>query len=125
MSEQKEIKARLVKCLLESVILQLLEENEMHGYQVIKRIRKEYGVYLGPSTIYPMLNVLERKRLIRGKWETQKNRPRKTYQLTACGRSQLHLSLKLLAQLNLKIEPQKDIPTTAEKAVQNIPSMVA
>jgi len=123
MNEQKEIKARLIKCLLESVILQLLKENEMHGYQIIKEVRKEYGVYFGPSTIYPLLNVLERRKLIRGKWEMHKNRPRKTYQLTACGRSQLHLSLKLLAQLNLKIESQKDILTAGGKAVENIPSM--
>jgi DNA-binding PadR family transcriptional regulator len=124
MSEQKEIKARLVKCLLELVILQLLKENEMHGYQTIKSIRKEYGVYLGPSTIYPLLNVLERRKLIRGKWEIHKNRPRKTYCLTICGRNRLHLSIALLAQLNLTIDLQKG-PSTTEKAVGNIPSALA
>ena len=124
MNEQKEIKARLVKCLLELVILQLLGEKEMHGYQIIKSIRKEYGVYLGPSTIYPLLNVLERRKLIRGRWEMHKNRPRKTYCLTVCGRNQLHLSLKLLVQLNLKIDSEKNIPT-AYNAVENIPSTPA
>jgi DNA-binding PadR family transcriptional regulator len=124
MSEQKEIKARLVKCLLELVILQLLGEKEMHGYQIIKSIRKEYGVYLGPSTIYPLLNVLERRKLIRGRWEMHKNRPRKTYQLTTYGRNQLHLSIALLAQLNLTIDLRKG-PSTTEKALENIPSTPA
>ena len=124
MSEQKEIKARLVKCLLELVILQLLSEKEMHGYQTIKSIRKEYGVYLGPSTIYPLLNVLERRKLIRGRWEMHKNRPRKTYQLTTYGRNQLHRSIALLAQLNLTIDLRKG-PSTTEKAVENIPSTPA
>ena len=124
MSEQKEIKARLVKCLLELVILQLLGEKEMHGYQIIKSIRKEYGVYLGPSTIYPLLNVLERRKLIRGRWEMHKNRPRKTYQLTTYGRNQLHRSIALLAQLNLTIDLRKG-PSTTEKALENIPSTPA
>jgi len=123
-SEQKEIKARLVKCLLELVILQLLGEKEMHGYQIIKSIRKEYGVYLGPSTIYPLLNVLERRKLIRGRWEMHKNRPRKTYQLTTYGRNQLHRSIALLAQLNLTIDLRKG-PSTTEKALENIPSTPA
>jgi len=104
--------------------LQLLGEKEMHGYQIIKSIRKEYGVYLGPSTIYPLLNVLERRKLIRGRWEMHKNRPRKTYQLTTYGRNQLHRSIALLAQLNLTIDLRKG-PSTTEKALENIPSTPA
>jgi len=124
MNEQKEIKTRLVKCLLELVILQLFNEKEMHGYQIIKEIRKEYGVYFGPSTIYPLLNSLEKRKLVRGKWEMHKNRPRKTHQLSAYGRNQLYLSMAFLTQLNLKSDLQKGVPTT-EKVVENIPSTVA
>ena len=52
MNETREIQARLTKCMLELVVLQLLNERTMHGYEVIKQVRKEYGVYFGPSTIY-------------------------------------------------------------------------
>jgi hypothetical protein len=33
----------------------------MHGYQIITKIRKTFGVYFGPSTIYPLLGALEKK----------------------------------------------------------------
>jgi PadR family transcriptional regulator PadR len=124
MNEQKEIKTRLIKCLLELVILQFLNEKEMHGYQIIKEIKKEHGVYFGPSTIYPQLNGLEKRKLIRGRWEMHKNRPHKTYQLTTYGRNQLCLSTTVLTQLNLTIDLQKSAPNT-EKAVENIPSALA
>ena len=103
MNEAKEIKARLTKCVLELVVLQLLNKRTVHGYEVIKQVRREYGVYFGPSTIYPLLNTLEKKELIKGKWEMHRGRPRKLYQLTNHGSNQLQISVKTLAHLNLTI----------------------
>ena len=36
------------------IILQFLDQEPMHGYQVITKIRKNFGVYFGPSTVYPL-----------------------------------------------------------------------
>jgi len=122
MNRQNEIQAKLIKNLLEIVVLQLLSETPMHGYQAIKEIRRKHGVYFGPSTIYPLLQALERKRLISGKWKMYRGRPRKTYQLTVYGKNQLLLSLRFLT--NLRIDITKE-PSTAYNAVENIPSTPA
>jgi hypothetical protein len=57
MNEQKEIKARLVKCLLELVILQLLKENEMHGYQIIKSPSILSSSFFSLHTLLKMVSI--------------------------------------------------------------------
>ncbi len=54
-SSQKEVSTKLMKGLLDLITLQLLSNKPMHGYEVITKIRKNFGVYFGPSTIYPLL----------------------------------------------------------------------
>ena len=121
MNETREIQARLTKCMLELVVLQLLNERTMHGYEVIKQVRKEYGVYFGPSTIYPLLNTFEKKKLIKVRWEMHHGRPRRVYQLTYYGKNQLYLYVKTLAHLNLTMATQKE-NSTVHEAVEDIPS---
>ena len=50
MNSQKEVQVKLMKGLLDLIILQFLSTQPMHGYQIITRIRKSFGVYFGPST---------------------------------------------------------------------------
>ena len=83
---QKEIQTKLTKGLLDMIILQLLEQESMHGYQIITKIRKTFGVYFGPSTIYPLLNVLESKGYIKSEWNMTTERPRKVYAITNDGK---------------------------------------
>jgi len=64
----------------------------MHGYQVITRIRKTFGVYFGPSTIYPLLNSLEKKGYVKSEWNMNSERPRKVYKLTTEGQSLLNFT---------------------------------
>ena len=52
---------KLVRGLLDLIVLGLLKENSMHGYGIISSIRKSFGIYFGPSTIYPLLTELEKK----------------------------------------------------------------
>jgi DNA-binding PadR family transcriptional regulator len=61
----------------------------MHGYQLITSIRKAFGVYFGPSTIYPLLTVLEEKGYVQSAWDMDHERPRKVYELTSDGQSTL------------------------------------
>lgn len=51
----------MAKGLLDLIVLQLLNNQSMHGYQIITKIRKSFGVHFGPSTIYPLLATLEKK----------------------------------------------------------------
>jgi DNA-binding PadR family transcriptional regulator len=61
----------------------------MHGYQVITKIRKGFGVYFGPSTVYPLLGLLEKKGYVKSIWNMDSERPRKVYTLTNEGKNVL------------------------------------
>ena len=45
----KEIQTKLTKGLLDLIILQLLETNPMHGYELMVTIRKSFGVRFGAA----------------------------------------------------------------------------
>ena len=96
-SSQKEVSTKLMKGLLDPIILQLLHTEPMHGYQVIIKIRKDFGIYFGPSTIYPLLGTLEKKGYVESKWDMSNERPRKIYSLTADGKSMLNFTEESLS----------------------------
>jgi PadR family transcriptional regulator PadR len=89
-TSQKEVSTKLMKGLLDLIILQFLSAEPMHGYQIITKIRKTFGVYFGPSTIYPLLATLEKKGFVDSVWNMDFERPRKVYKLTADGQSMLN-----------------------------------
>ena len=98
---QKEVQAKLAKGLLDLIVLQFLSTQPMHGYQIITKIRKSFGVYFGPSTIYPLLATLEKKGYVNSEWNMNNERPRKVYKLTNEGHTMLNFtenSLNLLCQ---------------------------
>jgi PadR family transcriptional regulator PadR len=98
---QKEVQVKLMKGLLDLIILQFLSAQPMHGYQVITKIRKSFGVYFGPSTIYPLLATLEKKGFVNSQWNMNNERPRKIYKLTTEGQNILNFtenSLNLICQ---------------------------
>ena len=89
---QKETQTKLTKGLLDMIILQYLGKESMHGYQLITTIRKNFGVYFGPSTIYPLLTQLEKKGYVKSAWNMNAERPRKIYSLTSDGKSVLNFT---------------------------------
>ena len=80
---------KLVRGLLDLVVLGLLKEKSIHGYGIITSIRRNFGVYFGPSTVYPLLGELEKKGTIKSEWDLTHDRPRKVYSLTTEGQSLL------------------------------------
>jgi PadR family transcriptional regulator PadR len=92
MNNTKEVQAKLMKGLLDLIILQFLNGQPMHGYQIITKIRKTFGVYFGPSTIYPLLGTLEKKRFVKSEWDMSTERPRKVYKLTTEGQNLLNFT---------------------------------
>ncbi|MGD6934297.1 MAG: PadR family transcriptional regulator [Candidatus Bathyarchaeia archaeon] len=98
---QKEVQVKLAKGLLDLIILQFLNTQPMHGYEVITKVRKTFGVYFGPSTVYPLLSTLEKKGYIASQWDMENDRPRKVYSLTNDGHNMLNFtenSLNLICQ---------------------------
>jgi PadR family transcriptional regulator PadR len=121
---QKETQTKLTKGLLDMIILQYLNQQSMHGYQVITKIRKDFGVNLGPSTIYPLLGTLEKKGHVQSTWNMDTERPRKMYELTNEGKnhltftqSTLNLICKNMATEN-KIRMQAVPLTSARSTLQ-------
>jgi len=101
--KKREVQNKLMKGLLDLVILQFLNSNPMHGYQIISSIRKNFGVYFGPSTIYPLLNSLEEKGYIKSQWDLSNERPRKVYKLTNEGQTLLSYTENTLNHICRKI----------------------
>ncbi len=95
-NNQKEVQVKLTKGLLDMIILQFLNEQPMHGYQVITKIRKSFGVYFGPSTVYPLLGLLEKKGQVSSVWNMDGERPRKVYTLTTDGQELLNCTERSL-----------------------------
>ena len=89
---QKEVQTKLTKGLLDTIILQYLDQESMHGYQLITKIRKGYGVSFGASTMYPLLGLLEKKGYVKSAWNMDSERPRKVYSLTNEGKNVLSFS---------------------------------
>ena len=81
----KRLEKQLTKGLLDLVVLGFLRAKPMHGYKIITSIRQNFGVYFGPSTIYPYLNELEKNRYITSQWDLNHDRPRKMYSITPEG----------------------------------------
>ena len=92
MNNSKEVQSKLMKGLLDLIILQFLNGQPMHGYQIITKIRKNFGVYFGPSTIYPLLGTLEKKKYVKSEWNMSSERPRKVYKLTTEGQNLLNFT---------------------------------
>lgn len=113
-NSQKEVQTKLMKGLLDLIVLQFLSTQPMHGYQVITKIRKSFGVYFGPSTIYPLLGALEKKGFVNSEWNMNNERPRKVYKLTNEGQSILNFTEDSLNFICRKISA----PTTSDVTVE-------
>jgi PadR family transcriptional regulator, regulatory protein PadR len=116
---QKEVQVKLAKGLLDLIILQFLNTQPMHGYEIITKIRKTFGVYFGPSTVYPLLASLEKKEYISSQWDMNNDRPRKVYNLTSEGRSMLNFTENSLNLICQKMGSSAVCPVEAEDSPKN------
>ena len=86
------VRSALLKGTAPGLVLALLTEQPMHGYELAKAItaRSEGALSLGQGTLYPILHRLEHEGLIVGQWEAQQGGPeRRVYRLTADGQGAL------------------------------------
>lgn len=83
---------------LEMILLKLLAEGEMYGYQLVSTLeeRSQGAFQIKEGTLYPVLYRLEDAGLIEARWETpehdtpRRGTPRKYYRLTNAGSERLH-----------------------------------
>lgn len=76
---------RFVRSFLDWVMLSILARKPTYGYELIEIIAKEFGVYVSPGSLYPILYSMERTGLITGAWDNPNRRSRKIYRLTSEG----------------------------------------
>jgi len=124
-NSKKEVPAKLTKGLLDLIVLQFLSTQPMHGYQIITKIRKNFGVYFGPSTIYPLLTTLEKKGLINSEWNMNSERPRKIYSLTSNGQNMLNFTEESLNLICRKIAAQTNTEMTLEPSTHSAVTIIA
>lgn len=77
---------------LEMIILKLLSERPMYGYELVSTLQARGGdqFQLKEGTLYPVLYRLEKDGFIEPRWETlERGVPRKYYELTKTGRAEL------------------------------------
>ena len=78
--------------ILETVLLNLINdssESGLQGYAIFMAVKKKFGVYLGPSTLYPELKLLEKQGLIESSWQFALGKARRNYRITRKGQSML------------------------------------
>lgn len=75
---------KTVKIHRDILILSMLAERSMCGYDLIKNILKQFNVLMSPGAIYPMLYSLEEEGLIKAEYE-RGNMRTKIYSLTPEG----------------------------------------
>jgi PadR family transcriptional regulator PadR len=75
----------------ELLLLRLLDQSEMYGYELVRSIRKATGeaISLGEGVIYPVLHSLERNGSLKSRRKAVGGRTRVYYSLTAKGRQRL------------------------------------
>jgi PadR family transcriptional regulator PadR len=112
---QKEIQTKLAKGLLDMIVLQLIDSQPMHGYQVITKIRKTFGIYFGPSTVYPLLATLEKKGYLKSEWNMDSEKPRKVFTITSTGQTMLKFTE---SSLSLMCKTMQSVENTAKGAVE-------
>jgi PadR family transcriptional regulator PadR len=86
------LEADLRKGSVKALILSLLQEQPMYGYQLSKELQRRSKGYFEfkEGTLYPALHRMEQQGLLRGEWQVvNEGHSRKVYHLTDKGHEEL------------------------------------
>jgi PadR family transcriptional regulator PadR len=85
------INKELMKGSTTTLILSVIENEDMYGYKIVREIEKrsENVFTLKEGTLYPILHALEDSGMVESYWVDLENRKRKYYHITRKGKSQL------------------------------------
>jgi PadR family transcriptional regulator PadR len=102
----------LIKGNIDSLLLCVIVQQPMYGYQIIKELERRSKGYFKfkEGTLYPALHRLEKAGLSQGEWQTLPNgRQRRYYHITEKGLQSLVAKkdqwLDFLKAMNLIIQP--------------------
>lgn len=85
------ISKELLKGSTKMLILEMVKDENMYGYQMIKKLKeKSNSVFeFKEGTLYPILHSLEEKGLISSYWDDTTGKKRKYYAITTKGKKSL------------------------------------
>lgn len=86
------INSNLMRGVVDSIVLRLVSQRAMYGYEIIKVVNQETqnAFEWKEGTLYPCLHRLENDSMIVSEWITADNRrPRKYYSITKKGEGAL------------------------------------
>jgi len=91
-------------------ILTILYEGPAHGYSILSRFKKRVGKEVSPSLVYPFLQQLEEKGLVKHKIKPVGEKEKKVFELTEEGKELCRRLFKRFAGLvSIAIEPSLEI----------------
>ncbi|KYH39982.1 MAG: PadR-like protein family transcriptional regulator [Candidatus Bathyarchaeota archaeon B26-2] len=91
-------------------ILMILYEGPCHGYSILSKFKKRLGKKVSPSLVYPFLQRLEEKGLVKHTIEPVGEKERKVYELTDEGNDLCRRLFKRFAALvSTAIEPSLNV----------------
>ncbi len=91
------INKELLKGSTSIIVLSLLNNKDMYGYEIIQQMKKNTNdlFIMKEGTLYPMLHSLEKDGAVESYWyDTDEGRRRKYYRITENGRKILHIKKK-------------------------------
>jgi len=78
--------SQVKKGTLSFIVLLVLRDNELYGYELIEKIKAITNIEIAEGTLYPLMNRLKTDNLLQSKWvEQETGIPRKYYFLTEIG----------------------------------------
>ena len=82
--------SQIKKGTLSFIVLLVINDDEMYGYELIETIKLQTGISIAEGTLYPLMNRLKIENLLDSKWVEQPTGiPRKYYFLTTFGKQTL------------------------------------
>ena len=82
------LRSQLLKGTVPFLILSVLNDGELYGYEIVQRLRERSDDQLAPSegSLYPALHRLERDGALSARWQAGERGPRRRYyRLTPAG----------------------------------------
>ena len=109
-------RSQLLKGTTELLILGVLENDRLHGYDILQRIREAgSGLIVSEGALYPALHRLEQRGAVTAAWGPGSGGPRRRYYaLTEAGRGQLAEARREWERFVADVEAVASGPASAE-----------
>lgn len=106
---------------LEALVLGVLQDGDLHGYEISKRIKQtgSQALQVWEGQLYPALHKLEKEGFVSATWVPQEGKPpRKVYALTDDGKKELSVQRKRWREFSLDVEVLLSPRKTATQGAQ-------